>query len=146
MIVSTDQMSLKYFFLRSYYGYISLFSRIWFKSIFLFSWVLSCTNTFTGGDFPAFTDGGRPQMPLCELFQARTRTWVEPPTFLKLAEMFQSNGIWTHNSKGPGFEPTTARNQDMNPQQQGTWVWTHNSKGLGFEPATARDQYLNPQY
>jgi hypothetical protein len=31
--------------------------------------------------FPAFIGGGRPQMPLRALFQARVGTWVEPPTF-----------------------------------------------------------------
>ena len=37
------------------------------------------------GDFPALTGGGRPQMPLRTLFQARAGIWVEPPTFRKLA-------------------------------------------------------------
>jgi hypothetical protein len=33
--------------------------------------------------FPAYIGGGRPQVPLRALFQARADTWVEPPTFRK---------------------------------------------------------------
>jgi hypothetical protein len=35
--------------------------------------------------FPALIGGGRPQVPLRALFQARAGTWVEPPTFRKPA-------------------------------------------------------------
>ena len=33
----------------------------------------------------SFTDGWRPQVPFRALFQAQAGTWVEPPTFRKLA-------------------------------------------------------------
>jgi hypothetical protein len=35
--------------------------------------------------FSSFIGGGRPQVPLRALFQARAGTWVEPPTFRKPA-------------------------------------------------------------
>jgi hypothetical protein len=35
--------------------------------------------------FYSFIGGGRPQVPLRALFQARAGTWVEPPTFRKPA-------------------------------------------------------------
>jgi hypothetical protein len=51
--------------------------------------------------FPAFIGGGRPQVPLRALFQARAATWVEPPTFRKPAG-------WLPHMKD--FDPSEDRN------------------------------------
>jgi hypothetical protein len=40
---------------------------------------------FMGVDIQAFHGGGRPQVSLQAIFQAQVGTWVEPPTFRKLA-------------------------------------------------------------
>jgi hypothetical protein len=57
--------------------------------------------------FPACIGGGRPQVPLRALFQARAGTWVEPPTFRKPAgwlphmKDFNPSEDRTHSGEGP---------------------------------------------
>jgi hypothetical protein len=57
--------------------------------------------------FPSFIGGGRPQVPLRALFQARAGTWVEPPTFRKPAgwpphmKHFDPSEDRTYSGEGP---------------------------------------------
>ena len=48
--------------------------------LFYFGWVLFHTNNVKViWPLSSLTGGGRPQVPLCSLFQARADTQVEPP-------------------------------------------------------------------
>jgi hypothetical protein len=57
--------------------------------------------------FSSFIGGGRPQVSLRALFQARAGTWVEPPTFRKPAgwlphmKDFDPSENLTYNGVGP---------------------------------------------
>jgi hypothetical protein len=57
--------------------------------------------------FSSFIGGGRPQVPLRALFQARAGTWVEPPTFRKPAgwlphmKDFDPSEDRTYSGEGP---------------------------------------------
>jgi hypothetical protein len=57
--------------------------------------------------FSSFIGRGGPQVPLRELFQARTGTWVEPPTFRKPAgwlphmKDFDPSEDRTYSGEGP---------------------------------------------
>jgi hypothetical protein len=56
-----------------------------FKIDWLIGFYVTSTQYRSCRDVPVFTGGGRPQVPLRALFRARAGTWVEPPTFRKLA-------------------------------------------------------------
>jgi hypothetical protein len=57
--------------------------------------------------FRAYIGGGRPQVPLRALFQARVGTWVEPPTYRKPPEWlphmkdFEPSEDRTYSGEGP---------------------------------------------
>ena len=78
------------------------------EALTIFGWDLRRINTLNViWRLSSFTGGGRPQVPLCALLQARAGTRVEPSTFCKLdgwlchmKESKVNGGIRTHSCEG----------------------------------------------
>jgi hypothetical protein len=111
----------------------------------LLNWVLRQTNTvLVKWRHCSFTDGGRPQMPFRALFQVRTGTRVDQPTFRKLGgqlpDMKESN-VFCRDSNpqrwgANGYKSTTLTTLPQTPQfvyvTADIYIWISASRQMNF--------------